>query len=135
MISFLHSSAVNGINAYLIDVEADISSGLPVFSIVGLPDTAVKESRDRVVSAIKNSGFDFPAKKITVNLAPADIKKEGGLFDLSIALGILVSSGYIEKKSVHKICAIGELSLDGKLRPVKGLLPIVLSLKKFGIKK
>lgn len=135
MISFLHSSAVNGINAYLIDVEADISSGLPVFSIVGLPDTAVKESRDRVVSAIKNSGFDFPAKKITVNLAPADIKKEGGLFDLPIALGILVSSGYIEKKSVHKICAIGELSLDGKLRPVKGLLPIVLSLKKFGIKK
>ncbi|MDD4166462.1 MAG: magnesium chelatase domain-containing protein, partial [Endomicrobiaceae bacterium] len=93
MISFLHSSAVNGINAYLIDVEADISSGLPVFSIVGLPDTAVKESRDRVVSAIKNSGFDFPAKKITVNLAPADIKKEGGLFDLPIALGILVSSG------------------------------------------
>lgn len=135
MISFLHSSAVNGINAYLIDVEVDISSGLPVFSIVGLPDTAVKESRDRVVSAIKNSGFDFPAKKITVNLAPADIKKEGGLFDLPIAIGILVSSGYVEKKSVHKICAIGELSLDGKLRPVKGLLPIVLSLKKFGIKK
>ncbi|MDD5022387.1 MAG: YifB family Mg chelatase-like AAA ATPase [Endomicrobiaceae bacterium] len=135
MISFLHSSAVNGINAYLIDVEVDISSGLPVFSIVGLPDTAVKESRDRVVAAIKNSGFDFPAKKITVNLAPADIKKEGGLFDLPIAIGILVSSGYVEKKSVHKICAIGELSLDGKLRPVKGLLPIVLSLKKFGIKK
>ncbi|GAB1402029.1 YifB family Mg chelatase-like AAA ATPase [Elusimicrobiota bacterium] len=135
MISFLHSSAVNGIDAYLIDVEVDISSGLPVFSIVGLPDTAVKESRDRVVSAIKNSGFDFPAKKITVNLAPADIKKEGGLFDLPIAIGILVSSGYVEKKSVHKICAIGELSLDGKLRPVKGLLPIVLSLKKFGIKK
>ncbi|MDD5021936.1 MAG: YifB family Mg chelatase-like AAA ATPase [Endomicrobiaceae bacterium] len=135
MISFLHSSSVQGISAYLIDVEVDISSGLPVFSIVGLPDTAVKESRDRVVSAIKNSGFDFPAKKITVNLAPADIKKEGGLFDLPIAIGILVSSGYVEKKSVHKICAIGELSLDGKLRPVKGLLPIVLSLKKFGVKK
>lgn len=135
MISFLHSSSVQGISAYLIDVEVDISSGLPIFSIVGLPDTAVKESRDRVVSAIKNSGFDFPAKKITVNLAPADIKKEGGLFDLPIAIGILVSSGYVEKKSVHKICAIGELSLDGKLRPVKGLLPIVLSLKKFGIKK
>jgi len=135
MISFLHSSAVQGIDAYLIDVEVDIASGLPVFSIVGLPDTAVKESRDRVVAAIKNSGFDFPVKKITVNLAPADIKKEGGLFDLPIALGILAASGNIEKNKINNICAIGELSLDGKLRPVKGLLPIVLSLAKFGIQK
>jgi len=135
MISFLHSSAVQGIDAYLIDVEVDIVSGLPVFSIVGLPDTAVKESRDRVVAAIKNSGFDFPVKKITVNLAPADIKKEGGLFDLPIALGILAASGNIEKNKINNICAIGELSLDGKLRPVKGLLPIVLSLAKFGIQK
>ncbi len=133
MISFLHSASVQGIDACLIDVEIDISSGLPVFSIVGLPDTSVKESRDRVVSAIKNSGFDFPTKKITVNLAPADIKKEGGAFDLPIALGILASSGIIEKKSLQNICAIGELSLDGKLRPVKGILPIVLSLHKFGI--
>ncbi|MFA7074248.1 MAG: YifB family Mg chelatase-like AAA ATPase [Endomicrobiaceae bacterium] len=135
MISFLHSAAVQGISACLIDVEVDISSGLPIFSIVGLPDTAVKESRDRVVSAIKNSGFDFPTKKITVNLAPADIKKEGGLFDLPIALGIIASSGNIEPKSIKRICAIGELSLDGKLRPVKGILPIVLSLEKFGITK
>lgn len=135
MISFLHSAAVQGINACLIDVEVDISSGLPIFSIVGLPDTAVKESRDRVVSAIKNSGFDFPTKKITVNLAPADIKKEGGLFDLPIALGIIASSGTIAAKSLNKICAIGELSLDGKIRPVKGILPIVLSLEKFGIRK
>ncbi len=135
MISFLHSVSVCGIGACLIDVEVDISSGLPVFSIVGLPDTAVKESRDRVVSAIKNSGFDFPAKKITVNLAPADIKKEGGLFDLPIALGILIASGSIKTKSLKKICAVGELSLDGKLRPVKGVLPIVLNLKKFGINK
>ena len=133
MISFLHSASVQGIDACLIDVEIDISSGLPVFSIVGLPDTSVKESRDRVVSAIKNSGFDFPTKKITVNLAPADIKKEGGAFDLPISLGILASSGIIEKKSLQNICAIGELSLDGKLRPVKGILPIVLSLHKFGI--
>ena len=133
MISFLYSASVQGIDACLIDVEIDISSGLPVFSIVGLPDTSVKESRDRVVSAIKNSGFDFPTKKITVNLAPADIKKEGGAFDLPIALGILASSGIIEKKSLQNICAIGELSLDGKLRPVKGILPIVLSLHKFGI--
>ena len=133
MISFLYSASVQGIDACLIDVEIDISSGLPVFSIVGLPDTSVKESRDRVVSAIKNSGFDFPTKKITVNLAPADIKKEGGAFDLPIALGILASSGIIDKKSLQNICAIGELSLDGKLRPVKGILPIVLSLHKFGI--
>ena len=133
MISFLHSASVQGIDACLIDVEIDISSGLPVFSIVGLPDTSVKESRDRVVSAIKNSGFDFPTKKITVNLAPADIKKEGGAFDLPISLGILASSGIIEKKSLQNFCAIGELSLDGKLRPVKGILPIVLSLHKFGI--
>ncbi|MBO7610859.1 MAG: YifB family Mg chelatase-like AAA ATPase [Elusimicrobia bacterium] len=133
MISFLYSASVQGIDACLIDVEIDISSGLPVFSIVGLPDTSVKESRDRVVSAIKNSGFDFPTKKITVNLAPADIKKEGGSFDLPIALGILASSGIIDKKSLQNICAIGELSLDGKLRPVKGILPIVLSLHKFGI--
>lgn len=133
MISFLHSASVQGIDACLIDVEIDISSGLPVFSIVGLPDTSVKESRDRVVSAIKNSGFDFPTKKITVNLAPADIKKEGGAFDLPISLGILASSGIIEKKTLQNFCAIGELSLDGKLRPVKGILPIVLSLHKFGI--
>ena len=133
MISFLHSATVCGIDACLIDVEIDISSGLPVFSIVGLPDTSVKESKDRVVSAIKNSGFDFPTKKITVNLAPADIKKEGGTFDLPIALGILASGGVIEKKTLQNICALGELSLDGKLRPVKGILPIVLSLHKFGI--
>lgn len=133
MISLLHSASVQGIDACLIDVEIDISSGLPVFSIVGLPDTSVKESRDRVVSAIKNSGFDFPTKKITVNLAPADIKKEGGAFDLPISLGILASSGIIEKKTLQNFCAIGELSLDGKLRPVKGILPIVLSLHKFGI--
>lgn len=133
MISFLHSASVCGIDACLIDVEIDISSGLPIFSIVGLPDTSVKESKDRVVSAIKNSGFDFPTKKITVNLAPADIKKEGGTFDLPIALGILACSGVIEKKILSNMCAIGELSLDGKLRPIKGILPIVLSLHKFGI--
>jgi len=135
MISFIYSAAICGIEANLIDVEIDISSGLPVFSIVGLPDTAVKESRDRVVSAIKNSGFDFPTKKITVNLAPADIKKEGGSFDLPIALGILAACGNIKLKSSDKICCIGELSLDGKIREVKGILPIVLSLKKFGINK
>lgn len=135
MISFLHSTAICAIDACLIDVEIDVSSGLPSFSIVGLPDASVKEAKDRVVSAIKNSGFDFPAKKITVNLAPADIKKEGSSFDLPIALGILACNKTVEKESLKNICVMGELSLDGKLRAVKGVLPSVLSLNKFAIKK
>lgn len=135
MISFVYSAAINGIDASIVDVEIYISSGMPVFSIVGLPDAAVKESRDRVVAALKNSGFDFPAKKITVNLAPADIKKEGGSFDLPIALGILASTGKIKKESLSGFCAVGELALDGKIRRVKGVLPISLSLKKHKIKK
>ncbi|AKL98598.1 YifB family Mg chelatase-like AAA ATPase [Endomicrobium proavitum] len=130
MISLIYSAAINGIEASIVEVEIYISSGLPMFSIVGLPDTAVKESRDRVVAALKNSGFDFPAKKITVNLAPADIKKEGGIYDLPIALGVLCACGKIKKENLQRFCAIGELSLDGKLRKVKGVLPIALSLKK-----
>jgi magnesium chelatase family protein len=103
---------------------------MPLFSIVGLADIAVKESRDRVAAALKNSGFDFPAKKITVNLAPADIKKEGGIFDLSIALGILAANGKIKKDNLKNFCAVGELSLDSKIRRVEGVLPISLALKK-----
>jgi magnesium chelatase family protein len=134
MLSLIYSAAINGIDANLVEVETYISSGMPVFSIVGLPDIAVKESRDRVAAALKNSGFDFPSKKITVNLAPADIKKEGGLFDLSIALGILAASGKIKKENLQKFCAVGELSLDGKIRKVKGVLPISLILQKNKIK-
>jgi len=135
MISLIYSSAINGIDAHNVEVETYISSGMPVFSIVGLPDAAVKESRDRVFAALKNSGYDFPSKKITVNLAPADIKKEGGIFDLPIALGILASSGKINKENLKRFCAVGELSLDGKIRKVRGVLPIALSLKKNKIKK
>ncbi|MCL2484738.1 MAG: YifB family Mg chelatase-like AAA ATPase [Endomicrobia bacterium] len=134
MISLIYSAAINGIDANLIEVETYISSGMPVFSIVGLPDAAVKESRDRVVAALKNSGFDFPSKRITVNLAPADIKKEGGSFDLPIALGILSSCGKINKDKLKCFCASGELALDGSIRKVKGILPIALGLKKNGIK-
>ncbi|MDR0977592.1 MAG: YifB family Mg chelatase-like AAA ATPase [Endomicrobium sp.] len=130
MLSLIYSSAINGIDANIVEVETYISSGMPVFSIVGLADTAVKESRDRVVAALKNSGFDFPAKKITVNLAPADIKKEGGIFDLPIALGILAANGKIKKENLKKFCAVGELSLDGKIRKVKGVFTISLALKK-----
>jgi magnesium chelatase family protein len=130
LLSLSYSAAINGIDANIVEVETYISSGMPVFSIVGLADIAVKESRDRVAAAIKNSGFDFPTKKITVNLAPADIKKEGGTFDLPIALGILAASGKIKKDNLKDFCAVGELSLDGKIRKVKGVLPISLALKK-----
>ena len=134
MLSLIYSAALNGINANIVEVETYISSGMPVFSIVGLPDVAVKESRDRVIAAIKNSNFDFPLKKITVNLAPADIKKEGGIFDLPIALCILAAIGKIKKENLKKFCAVGELSLDGKIRKVKGVLPISLALPKNDIK-
>ncbi|MDR2436989.1 MAG: hypothetical protein LBD17_02835 [Endomicrobium sp.] len=97
MLSLIYSAAINGIDASIVEVETYISSGMPIFPIVSLADIAVKESRDRVAAALKNSGFDFPVKKITVNLAPADIKKEGGIFDLSIALGMLAASGKIKK--------------------------------------
>jgi magnesium chelatase family protein len=135
MLSRVISAAVQGIDAYLVEVEVYISKGLPAFSVVGLPDTAVKESKDRVVAAIKNSGFDFPAKKITVNLAPADIKKEGACFDLPIAIGILAAKESVKKDKLKNFCFIGELALDGTLRPVKGVLPIALGIKKHGIKK
>lgn len=135
MLAKVISAAVSGIDSYLIDVEVDIASGLPTFSIVGLPDAAVKESRDRVAAAIKNSEFEFPTKRITVNLAPADVKKEGACFDLPIALGILAAKGRVHKDKLKGFCFVGELALDGTLRPVRGVLPIALGLKKNGIKK
>ncbi|MDR1523622.1 MAG: YifB family Mg chelatase-like AAA ATPase [Endomicrobium sp.] len=134
MLSLIYAATLNGIDASIVELETYISSGMPVFSIVGLPDIAVKESRDRVVAAIKNSMFDFPTKKITVNLAPADIKKEGGIFDLPIALCILAAIGKIKKENLKKFCAVGELSLEGKIRRVKGVLPISLALQKNNIK-
>lgn len=133
MVSIVKSSAVNGINGIIIDVEVDLEKGLPAFDIVGLPDSAVKESKERVRSAIKNSGIDFPIKRITVNLAPADIKKEGPAFDLPIAAGILRSAGVIKGTSDFMI--VGELSLDGGVRPVNGVLPMVHSALKNGIEK
>lgn len=133
MVSKVYSAAVNGIEADIIEVEVYISSGMPVFSIVGMPDIAVKESKDRVVAALKNSGFDFPSKKITVNLAPADIKKEGGAFDLPVALGILASCGKIKKENLSRFCIVGELSLDGKIRKTKGVLSMALNLRKNNI--
>jgi magnesium chelatase family protein len=129
MLAYVYSSAVLGIDAYIVKVEIDISAGLPSFSTVGLPDTAVRESKDRVVAAIRNSGFDFPVRKVTVNLAPADIKKEGAAFDLPIALGILAATEQLSSERLKNYCVLGELSLDGNVRGVKGILPVALKVK------
>lgn len=135
MLSKLYSATVFGVDAYIVEVEVDIHPGLPLFNIVGLPDTAVQESRERVRSAIKNSEFEFPMQRITVNLAPADIKKEGPVFDLPIAIGILAASGQVKSDLLDKYIIIGELSLDGSIKPVNGVLPIALMANKSGKKK
>ncbi len=129
MLARVYSSAVLGIDSYVVEVEVDIASGLPTFSTVGLPDGAVRESRERVRAAIKNSGYHFPPEKITVNLAPADIKKEGAGFDLPISIGILAASGLVEKEKLDDYLLLGELSLDGKVKPAKGVLPIALGTR------
>ena len=128
------SCAVLGIEGYVVDVEVDLSSGLPTFEIVGLPDSAVKESRERVRAAIRNSGFVFPVKRITVNLAPADIRKSGPSFDLPIAIGILVCTGIIPKEAVGGSFFAAELSLDGVLRPINGMLAMVLAARQAGMR-
>jgi len=126
------SSAVIGIDAYLVEVEVDITSGLPTFTTVGLPEAAVKESKERVKSAIKNSGYSFPDDRITVNLAPANIKKEGTGFDLPIALGILAANRIVPQEIVARYLVLGELSLDGRIKPVNGSLPMALAAKSAG---
>lgn len=136
MLARVQSSHLIGIEPYAVDVEVDIAQrGLPHFNIVGLPDTAVKESRDRIKAAFKNTGFTFPIKQITVNLAPADLKKEGSSFDLPIAIGILAAEGYIPLNILEEFLIVGELSLEGKLRAIKGALCIVSKLKDRKIKK
>lgn len=135
MLSKIYSSATYGIDAYVVEVETHCEKQIPGMSIVGLPDNAVKESRERVTAAIKNSGFEFPLKKITINLAPADIKKEGSSFDLPIAIGILAATGKIEADTLEDVLFVGELSLDGTLRKVKGVLSIAVEAQKRGIKK
>ena len=132
MLAKVLSSAVLGIDAYPVEVEVDITSGLPTFTTVGLPEAAVKESKERVKSAINNSGYRFPADRITVNLAPADIKKEGTGFDLPIALGILAATGIVPQEQLSRYLILGELSLDGRIKPVKGSLPMALAAKAAG---
>ena len=129
MIAKVLSGGLLGIDAYVIEVEVDISLGLPIFATVGLPDGAVKESKDRVKSAIKNSGFDFPSQKITVNLAPADVKKEGAAFDLPIAIGILVASDVIQRSKIKDYLIVGELSLDGRVKAIHGGLSLAVATR------
>ncbi len=129
----LNSYSLNGVDALPIDVEIDLQDGLPGFDIVGLPDSAVKEAKERVKSAIKNSGFHFPICHITVNLAPADIKKEGCLYDLPIALGILCCLGVFSAQALNQRVFIGELALDGSIRGVRGLLPLLCSMSDYPI--
>ncbi|HEY8344155.1 MAG TPA: YifB family Mg chelatase-like AAA ATPase [Bacillota bacterium] len=127
------SGTVLGINGQIVEVEVDLSNGLPSFDLVGLADTAVKESKERVRAAIKNTGYEFPIQRITVNLAPADLKKEGGSFDLPIALGILSAQGLIFTPKLAAGMILGELALDGSIRPIRGALPMVIAAQKEGL--
>jgi len=132
MLARVLSSAVFGIDAYVVEVEVDIAQGLPAFATVGLPEGAVKESKDRVKAAIKNCGYDFPSRRITVNLAPADIKKEGTAFDLPMAIGILAATEIVPKTKLNHYFILGELSLDGQVKPAKGTLSIAVAARDGG---
>ncbi len=130
MFSKLHTVALEGIEATPVEVETQLEGGQPYFSLVGLAGTSIKESRDRVAAAMKNSGYIYPFKKITINLAPADLRKEGGMYDLPIAMGMLAASGQVSSEQIDRYVFMGELSLDGRLRPVRGVLPAALATRK-----
>ena len=130
MLARLRSAALFGVDPSLVDVEVDVSSGLPTFNTVGLPDSSVRESRDRVRSAIENSGFEFPARRITINLAPADMRKRGTSFDFAIAVGVLAASGVVRQREFPELLLIGELSLDGSIQPARGVLPVALAARR-----
>jgi magnesium chelatase family protein len=134
MLSVITTCALSGIDAYPITIEIDMSPGLPGFTMVGLPDSAVKEARERVFAALKNSGFIVPSKRITVNLAPGGIRKEGTGFDLPLAIGILLASGQLEPIPLEGYLFLGELSLDGAIRAVRGVLPAAIYAKQSGLK-
>lgn len=135
MLSITKSMALHGLEGFLIDVQVDVSAGMPAWDIVGLPDASVKEAKERVKTAIKNSGYELFSRKIVVNLAPADRKKEGSVFDLPIAVGILNSLEVIYKPIPMDTLMIGELSLNGNLNPINGALPICIEAKRLGMKK
>lgn len=135
MLSITKSMALHGLDGFLVDVQVDVSGGLPYWEIVGLPDTSIKEAKERVKTAIKNSNIEFQSKRIVVNLAPADVKKEGSCFDLPIAIGILIAMEHIQDTNLGKKAFIGELSLDGKINKVNGILPMCIEAKRLGIKE
>lgn len=133
MLAIVRTAALFGIDAFIVNVEVDVSFGLPSFTMVGLPDASVRESRDRVKTAIRNSGFPFPGHHVTINLAPADIRKAGAAFDLPIALGVLAATGVIEQRHVADLLLIGELSLDGAIQPTRGVLPAAVVARREGL--
>ena len=138
MLSKIKSMSLEGLNGYLVEIQSDVSGGLPSFEVVGLPDIRVKEAKERVKSAIKNSKIEFPSRKIVVNLAPADIRKEGTFFDLPIAIGILIAIGEIGEikiKNFESTIFLGELSLDGNINSVSGVLPMCIEALELGIKR
>ncbi|MEL6764946.1 MAG: magnesium chelatase domain-containing protein, partial [Cyanobacteria bacterium J06607_6] len=134
MLSKIWSATIVGINAIKVGVEVDISGGLPAMVVVGLPDTAVQESRERTRAAVKNSGFPFPMGKVVINLTPADLRKEGPSFDLPISVGILAAYGQVKTDLLDDFLFLGELSLDGSLRPVAGVLAIAAAAQSLGFK-
>lgn len=129
MLAQVISGAVLGVEAYTVRVEVDLARGLPAMSVVGLPQSAVREGRERVTAAILNSGYELPPRKVTINLAPADVRKEGSAFDLPIAIGLLAGSGAVRRERLDGTCFVGELGLDGTLRPVRGVLPLAMHCK------
>ncbi len=135
MLSQVFSFTVLGIDAFPVEIEIDFSLGLPGITIVGLPDSSIRESRERIRSALKNSGFKFPMKKVTINLAPADLKKEGSGFDLAIAIALLASIEIVPKEKLKNRAFIGELALDGRIKNTKGILPAVLKAKELNFKE
>src|SRR5215470_3190532 len=133
MLARVRAAALQGIEAATVSVEVDVTSGVPSFTTVGLPDSAVRESRDRVRAAIRNAGFEFPVDRITVNLAPAELRKEGTVFDLPMALGILSATGLVKPARLEDTVVLGELSLDGHVRAARGVLPVALHCRRAGV--
>ncbi len=135
MLSVVKCMVLQGLNGTLVNTEVDVSNGMPIWEIIGLPDISVKESKERVKTAIKNCGIDIPSRRYIINLSPANLRKEGSYFDLAISIGVLKSIGFLEKVNLDDIIFIGELSLDSKIKRVNGVLPMCIEALKYGIKK
>ena len=133
MLARVKSGALKGVDAYLVEVEVDLAPGLPNFTTVGLPEAAVKESKDRVRAAVKNSGYKYPGNRITINLAPADVRKDGTGFDLPAAVGILAAQGLLDPEPLERHLIFGELSLDGRLKPTRGVLSMAQATREAGL--